>query len=224
MTFLKQIADGGSKWVPEQKQWVISFKHYDTVLGQIIKLVKGDDFLLEDCYNRPNSGMGLASQMQADSVQIHAIPDFVFNLKKIQVPFSANFSFDQHLSKFKYEKDYQIGYSVNDIPESLRSNLFPFQHAGVAFGIRRHGRFLLGDEMGVGKTIQALAVSTVYKSDWPMLIICPKSLKLTWRDEIKRWLPDCADEINLIENGKGTVNCDKKIHIMSYEIATKLSY
>ena len=103
-------------------------------------------------------------------------------------------------------------------------NLFPFQHAGVAFGIRRHGRFLLGDEMGVGKTIQALAVSTVYIKDWPLLIICPKSLKLTWRDEIRRWLPHLKHQINLIDNGKGSVNNDLKIHIVSYEIATKLSY
>ena len=50
--------------------------------------------------------MGLASQMQAESVKIHAIPDFVFNLKRFQVPFSGNFSYDLHLSKFKYEKDY----------------------------------------------------------------------------------------------------------------------
>ena len=78
--------------------------------------------------------------------------------------------------------------------------------------------------MGVGKTIQALAVSSIYMKEWPLLIICPKSLKLTWRDEIRRWLPDQSDQINLIENGKGTVNCDKKIHILSYEIATKLSH
>lgn len=162
--------------------------------------------------------------MQVDSVQIHPIPDFVFNLKKIQVPFSANFAFDPYLSRFKYEKDYQVGYSVNDMPEMIRKSLFPFQHAGVAFGIRRHGRFLLGDEMGVGKTIQALAVSSVYKGDWPLLIICPKSLKLTWRDEIKRWLPEYAEQINLVENGKGTVLNDLCIHIMSYEIATKLSH
>jgi len=57
------------------------------------------------------------------------------------------------------------------------------------FGIRKHGRFLLGDEMGVGKTIQALAVSSVFMEDWPLLIICPKSLKLTWKEEICKWLP-----------------------------------
>jgi len=38
--------------------------------------------------------------------------------------------------------------------------------------------------MGVGKTIQALAVSSVFIEDWPLLIICPKSLKLTWKEEI----------------------------------------
>ena len=54
--------------------------------------------------------------MQSDNVRIHAIPDFVFNLKRIQVPFSGNFSYDQHLSKFKYERDFQEGYSVQDIP------------------------------------------------------------------------------------------------------------
>ena len=61
---------------------------------------------------------------------------------------------------------------------------------GVLFGISRHGRFLLGDEMGVGKTIQAIAVATVYKVDWPVAVICPKSLKLTWQHEIVKWVPD----------------------------------
>ncbi len=65
---------------------------------------------------------------------------------------------------------------MNDIPDLLRRNLFNFQKDAVIFGIKRYGRFLLGDEMGVGKTIQAIAVSCVYKQDWPLLIICPSSL------------------------------------------------
>lgn len=91
--------------------------------------------------------------MKHDNVRISAIPDFVFNLRRITVPFSQNFGYDPKISMFKYERDFSEGYSVNHIPEFLRKSLFPFQHAGVAFGIRRHGRFLLGDEMGVGKTI-----------------------------------------------------------------------
>lgn len=36
--------------------------------------------------------------------------------------------------------------------------LRPFQKLGVEYGINRHGRLLIGDEMGCGKTIQALSL------------------------------------------------------------------
>lgn len=51
-------------------------------------------------------------------------------------------------------------------------------------------RILLGDEMGVGKTVQAISLSYLYQRDWPVLIIAPSSLKFTWKDEILNWLPD----------------------------------
>ena len=43
--------------------------------------------------------------------------------------------------------------------------------------------------MGVGKTLQGIALSMVYKADWPVLIICPSALRLNWRDEFKKWIP-----------------------------------
>lgn len=54
----------------------------------MIKLVKGnkeqeEDPYADDPYNRPSSQIALASQVPVDSIQVHAIPDFVFNLKKI---------------------------------------------------------------------------------------------------------------------------------------------
>jgi SWI/SNF-related matrix-associated actin-dependent regulator 1 of chromatin subfamily A len=47
---------------------------------------------------------------------------------------------------------------------------------------------LLGDEMGVGKTIQAISIAYLYRKDWPLMVICPSSLRLTWRDEILNWV------------------------------------
>jgi SWI/SNF-related matrix-associated actin-dependent regulator 1 of chromatin subfamily A len=82
---------------------------------------------------------------------------------------------------------------------------------------------LLGDEMGVGKTIQALAVASIYIDDWPLLIISPKSLKLAWKEEILKWLPEMAAYINVMNTGQSKVLPGKKIHITSYEIATKLA-
>ena len=41
---------------------------------------------------------------------------------------------------------------------------------------------LIADDMGLGKTLQAIAVMNYYRSDWPFLIICPSSVKLTWAE------------------------------------------
>ncbi|CAK5102848.1 unnamed protein product [Meloidogyne enterolobii] len=67
--------------------------------------------------------------------------------------------------------------------------LFPFQRSGVSFGIRRGGRLLIADEMGLGKTVQALAIASAFRGEWPLLIICPSSVKYMWYRQIKRFLP-----------------------------------
>lgn len=74
------------------------------------------------------------------------------------------------------------------IPLSLRSSLLPFQAAGVRYALDRGGRALIADEMGVGKTVQALAVAAAFRSEWPLLIVCPASLRLVWAEEVERWL------------------------------------
>ena len=48
--------------------------------------------------------------------------------------------------------------------------------------------------MGVGKTIQAISISYLFRKDWPILIITPSSLRYTWRDEIMNWLPFIKEE------------------------------
>ena len=48
--------------------------------------------------------------------------------------------------------------------------------------------------MGVGKTIQAISIAYLYRKDWPLLIICPSSLRLTWRDEIMTWTKIIQEE------------------------------
>jgi len=58
----------------------------------------------------------------------------------------------------------------------MKTTLYNFQKEGIEFGISKHGRFLLGDEMGVGKTIQAIGISYLYRDDWPLLIICPSTI------------------------------------------------
>lgn len=40
---------------------------------------------------------------------------------------------------------------------------------------------LIADDMGLGKTIQAICVACYYRPEWPLLIITPSSLRITWQ-------------------------------------------
>ena len=64
--------------------------------------------------------------------------------------------------------------------------LFPPQRVGAAF-LFKAGSALLGDEMGVGKTIQSLAVAEAAGAE-KVLIFCPKSVTEQWKDEIEKFL------------------------------------
>ena len=115
--------------------------------------------------------------------------------------------------------------SIDSLPEKFLSFLYQFQKDGINFGIQRKGRFLLADEMGVGKSIQAIGVALLYKENWPVLIICPSSLKLVWRDEIMKWIPDInKDKINIqvFKSSKDPFKNGEKFYIMSYDLTTKL--
>lgn len=57
----------------------------------------------------------------------------------------------------------------NSMPVHLRQALMPFQKAGVQFALKRGGRLLLADEMGVGKTVQAIAIASCYKVNYCIL-------------------------------------------------------
>ena len=50
------------------------------------------------------------------------------------------------------------------MPAPLSKALLPFQREGVRFGIAHRGRMLLADEMGVGKTVQAIALASCYQA------------------------------------------------------------
>lgn len=48
--------------------------------------------------------------------------------------------------------------------------------------------------MGLGKTIQALAVACAYREDWPILVVAPSSLRSNWQNEAKKWVPGLSKE------------------------------
>src|SRR3990167_3023384 len=68
--------------------------------------------------------------------------------------------------------------------------LFPYQLKGAEF-LHRIGSGLLGDEMGLGKSVQALAVCELADAK-KVLIFCPSSIKWQWKEEIEKFMPDSS--------------------------------
>lgn len=73
------------------------------------------------------------------------------------------------------------------IPAPAGMAYMPFQLAGIA-AMRDRPATLLADQMGLGKTIQAIGVVNADPSVVKVLVVCPASLKINWRNELKKWL------------------------------------
>lgn len=103
----------------------------------------------------------------------------------------------------------------------MPSVLMPYQRAGVLFGLNQaNGRVLIGDEMGLGKTLQALVLISMYKEDWPALVICPSSLRFVWREQAEKWLPELCggDRVQVITKGKTDLQRDAALWVISYNL------
>ena len=76
--------------------------------------------------------------------------------------------------------------------------LFPHQRAGVAF-LATAKRALLADEPGLGKTAQAIRalkeLNDRGEEVFPILIVCPNTLKNNWAREFARWWPDVTTQV-----------------------------
>jgi SNF2 family DNA or RNA helicase len=84
-----------------------------------------------------------------------------------------------HLSREARE-----GISEFHLPPELRTKLFPFQEAAVkiaAHHLNKRGGVLIGDVVGLGKTLMATALARIFE-DYNMetLIICPPNLERMW--------------------------------------------
>jgi SWI/SNF-related matrix-associated actin-dependent regulator 1 of chromatin subfamily A len=73
------------------------------------------------------------------------------------------------------------------IPAPEGRDYLPFQKAGIEFASQK-GSVLIGDEMGLGKTIQAIGLINLDETIKSVLVVCPASLKINWRNELSGWL------------------------------------
>ena len=120
--------------------------------------------------------------------------------------------------KINYLDEGELDRDVEKLPAKLRNALYDFQVEGIKFGIEHHCRFLLADEMGVGKTIQAISLAYIYRDAWPVLIVCPGSMKYLWKGEIQTWLGFKNKRINILNSSKQNLSKEAYFYIISYDL------
>jgi len=89
---------------------------------------------------------------------------------------------------------YPRGSQDKALHELLKTRLYPYQAEGALFAARA-GRALLGDEMDLGKTVQAIAAAELMARHFGVqrvLVVCPTSLKHQWKAEFARFADRCA--------------------------------
>ena len=62
---------------------------------------------------------------------------------------------------------------------------YPYQKEGIEAGLRWR-RLLIGDEPGLGKTLQSIGIVNCAGA-YPCLVICPSSLKINWQREFEKF-------------------------------------
>jgi len=73
--------------------------------------------------------------------------------------------------------------------------LRPYQIECLKFLRKWRGRVLIGDSMGIGKTVEGLSWLFYTPEHLPALIICPASTKLQWLGEWSKWVSNPNIEI-----------------------------
>ena len=102
-------------------------------------------------------------------------------------PYQVYLKIAYHLSR-----EARSGLSEFRIPKEFGNTLFDFQTAAVkiaAHHLNKRGGVLIGDVVGLGKSLMATALAKIFENDHgtETLIICPKSLVPMWEEYASRY-------------------------------------
>jgi len=178
----------GRKFHAEEKCWSIPVAQARTLYG-----------LLSDIYS-PLADAIVENEQVSEEVEK--------SIERVEISGAAE------LSDKRMEEVSQL--LKGKFPEGL--DLYPFQKVAVAFANMSQGRCLIGDEMGIGKTISTIGYAAIHPTDRPAVVVCPANVKFNWKKELNRWLPN--EEVQVVESGKQEIEMTDFI-IINYDLMHK---
>ena len=107
--------------------------------------------------------------------------------EKLAPPYHVYLKMAYHLAQ-----EARAGLSEFGIPAVFGNTLFDFQTAAVkiaAHHLHKRGGVLIGDVVGLGKSMMATALAKIFEDDFntETLILCPKNLVPMWEDYVHRY-------------------------------------
>jgi len=121
------------------------------------------------------------------SDELAEIIDQSWAREKLIPPYYIYIKMAYHLSQ-----EARAGLSEFQIPRDFGDRLFQYQEAAVqiaAHHVNKRGGVLIGDVVGLGKTLMATALARIFQDDQGMetLIICPKNLVSMWQGYVDNY-------------------------------------
>jgi len=186
----------GRKWIPDAKQWTVPISEANIFIKKLKEASEWDD--------NPAS---LLTELEG----IDELNDYLKGkAERIAISGAATLTDDKVVKEMesRLAKIFPAG-----------RTLYPFQYAGVRFAeLAPNKSCLIGDDMGVGKTIQALAYAALHEELWPVLVVCPANVKYNWLKEIQTWLPHVG--VQAVKTGKEDIECET-FTIINYDLAKR---
>ncbi|XP_073992688.1 SWI/SNF-related matrix-associated actin-dependent regulator of chromatin subfamily A-like protein 1 isoform X2 [Rhodnius prolixus] len=222
--------------LPQKPNFQVNEKTWNVIVEPMTgtcSLISRDRFVVQIGYNKELLDLfkTIPGKEYDPKKKVWSFPLEQYNkFKEVTAPLSPNVIIGNLpkavLQNFMDQKQKPQDYrnmDISKIESTLLNSLFPFQKEGVQFGVSKGGRCLIADDMGLGKTLQALGIADYYINDWPLLIVCPSSMRYQWEEEILRYLPKIPSySIYVQEHRKDYVEKNVKVLIISYDLMGKL--
>src|SRR5690554_548385 len=93
---------------------------------------------------------------------------------------------------YHLSREARTSVSEFNLPREFKKDLFPFQETAVKLAARyleRRDGAMIGDVVGLGKTITACAIAKVYELNHSCstLILCPANLQVMWKSYVNKY-------------------------------------
>lgn len=179
----------GRKWHGEQKHWSIPLAHGHNLYA-----------LLKPMYSP------LATTLEAEPALTEYLEE---SMARVEISQAAELD-EQKVESLR-------GRLSSVLAPGLEP--YPFQYVGVAFAEMSHGRVLIGDQPGLGKTIQALAYAALHPEQYPCVVVCPSNVKYNWKNELNTWLPQCS--VHVVGSGKEEIPKESDFVVINFDLMRK---